>query len=86
MYPGPKKSEFLRTVTVQAPVLALCLVTQAYPALWDPMDCSPPDSLSMEFSRLEWVAMALLQGIFPTQGSNPGLLHCRQIISNLSHK
>ena len=22
----------------------------------------------------------LLQGIFPTQGSNPGLLHCRQIL------
>ena len=22
---------------------------------------------------------ALLQGIFPTQGSNPGLLHCRRI-------
>ena len=28
---------------------------------------------------------ALLQGIFPTQGSNPGLLHCRQILYGLSH-
>ena len=28
---------------------------------------------------------ALLQGIFPTQGSNPGLLHCRQILYHLSH-
>ena len=27
----------------------------------------------------------LLQGIFPTQGSNPGLLHCRQILYHLSH-
>ena len=27
---------------------------------------------------------ALLQGIFPTQGSNPGLLHCRQILYHLS--
>ena len=27
----------------------------------------------------------LLQGIFLTQGSNPGLLHCRQILYNLSH-
>ena len=26
----------------------------------------------------------LLQGIFPTQGSNPGLLHCRQTIYCLS--
>ena len=25
---------------------------------------------------------ALLQGIFPTQGSNPGLPHCRQILSH----
>ena len=24
--------------------------------------------------------LSLLQGIFPTQGSNPGLLHCRQIL------
>ena len=28
---------------------------------------------------------SLLQGIFPTQGLNPGLLHCRQIIYRLSH-
>ena len=27
-----------------------------------------------------------LQGIFPTQGSNPGLLHCRQILYHLSHQ
>ena len=29
---------------------------------------------------------SLLQGIFPTQGSNPGLLHCRWILYQLSHK
>ena len=28
---------------------------------------------------------SLLQGIFPTQGSNPGLLHGRQILYGLSH-
>ena len=28
----------------------------------------------------------LLQGIFPTQGSKPGLPHCRQILYQLSHK
>ena len=27
----------------------------------------------------------LLQGIFPTQGSNSGLLHCRQILYRLSY-
>ena len=29
---------------------------------------------------------SLLQGIFPTQGSNPGLPHCRRILYHLSHK
>ena len=29
---------------------------------------------------------ALLQGIFPTKGSNPGLPHCRQILYHLSHQ
>ena len=29
---------------------------------------------------------SLLQGIFPTQGSNPGLPHCRHILYQLSHK
>ena len=30
-------------------------------------------------------SLSLLQGIFPTQGSNPGLLHCRWILYQLSH-
>ena len=29
---------------------------------------------------------SLLQGSFPTQGSNPGLLHCRRILYHLSHQ
>ena len=31
-------------------------------------------------------SLSLLQGIFPAQGSNPGLPHCRQILYQLSHK
>ena len=31
-------------------------------------------------------SLSLLQGIFPIQGSNAGLLHCRQILYQLSHK
>ena len=31
-------------------------------------------------------SLSLLQGIFPTQGLIPGLLHCRRIIYQLSHK
>ena len=35
---------------------------------------------------LEWVAFPFLQGIFPTQGSNPGPPHCKWILYQLSHK
>ena len=44
---------------------------------------SPWNSLSQD-SGVD--SLSLLQGIFPTQGLNPGLLHCRQILSQLSHK
>ena len=44
--------------------------------------------LSMECSRLNTGVGChfLLQGIFPTQGLNQGLLHCRQILYHLSHQ
>ena len=29
---------------------------------------------------------SLLKGVFPTQGSNPGLLHCKQILYSLRHQ
>ena len=35
---------------------------------------------------LEWVRHSLLQGVFPTQESNPGLLHRRQILYQLSNE
>ena len=35
---------------------------------------------------LEWVAFPFSRGIFPTQGSNPGLLYCRKILNQLSHQ
>ena len=31
-------------------------------------------------------SLSLLQGFVPTQGSSPGLLHCRQLLYPLSHK
>ena len=31
-------------------------------------------------------SLSLLQGIFPTQGLNPGLPHCRRILNQVSHK
>ena len=59
---------------------------QLCPTLCNPMDCSPPGSSvhGILWARiLEWVAMPLLQGIFPTQGLNPRLLwplHCTWIL------
>ena len=31
-------------------------------------------------------SLSILQGIFPTQGSNPGLLHCRWVLYQLGHQ
>ena len=106
----------------------MCVVTQSCPALFDPMNCSPPGFSIHGIPQariLEWVAMlppggsshpgikprspalqadslpseppgkpmntgegslSLLQGIFLTQGSNPGLPHCRWILYHLSHQ
>ena len=48
----------------------------------DPMDCSLPDSSGISQARiLEWVAIPFSRGIFPSQGWNPGLLHCRQFFT-----
>ena len=57
--------------------------------LCDPTDYSPTGSYVhgiLPARILEWVAMASSRGIFPTQGSNPGLLHRRQILYRLSHE
>ena len=70
-------------------IVVMCLITQSCPTLCDPMDCSPPGSSVHGHSpgKNTWVTChALLQGIFPTQGSNPGLLHCRQILYWLSYE
>ena len=61
----------------------MCLVAQSCLTLCDPMDCNPPGSSVPGDSPDKDIGVgfhALLQGIFPTQGSNPGLLHCRQIL------
>ena len=67
----------------------MCLVAQLCPTLCDPMDCSPPGSSVRGDSPGKNIGvgcLALLQGIFPTQGLNAGLLHCRWILYHLSHQ
>ena len=59
-------------------------ITPLCPTLCDPVDCiSPWNSPGQDTGGGN---LSLLQGIFPTHGSNPGLLHCRQILYQLSHK
>ena len=70
-------------------IICLCLVTQLCPTLCHPMDCSWPGSSVHRDSPGKNTGVgccALLQGIFPIQGSNPGLPHCRQILSHQSHQ
>ena len=52
----------------------------------NPMDCSPPGSSVHCPSNNTGVGCHLLHGIFPTQGLNPSVPHCRQILYHLSHQ
>ena len=55
------------------------LVVQSCPTLCNPMDCSPPGSSVHGDSPSNNTGMGchtFLQGIIPTRGVNPGLLHC----------
>ena len=64
-------------------------VTQSCLTLCHPMDCSPPGSSVQGDSPGKNTGVgchALLQGIFQTQESNQGLLHCRQILYQLSYQ
>ena len=63
-------------------------VAQLCSTLCKPMDYTVHEILQARI--LDWVAFPfsreLSQPRNQTQGSNPGLLHCRQILYQLSHK
>ena len=72
-----------------------CVYAKSCPVLCNSVDCSPPDSSVHEISQariLEGVASLgdfgdfLLQGIFPTQGLNPHLLHWQADSLPLCHQ
>ena len=42
--------------------------------------------LILQARILEWVDISFSRGIFPNQGSNPGLPHCRWVLYQLSHQ
>ena len=63
------------------------LVTQWYPTLCNPMDCGPQASSVHGDSPGKNTGVGchvLLQGIFPTQELNRGLLQCKQILHSLA--
>ena len=70
-------------VAVLTPSTSESKVTQSCLTVCNPMDCSLPGFSVhgiLQARILEWVAISLSRGIFPTQGLNPGRLHHRQIL------
>ena len=59
-------------------------VAQWCPTLCDPIRLYSPWNSPGQNTGVD--SLSLLQGIFPTQGLNSGLPHCRQILYQLSHK
>ena len=71
------------------PLCAVRLVAQSCLTPCDPMNCSPSGSSVHGDSPGQNTGVgchALLQGIFPKQGLNPVLFHCRQILYHLSYQ
>ena len=65
-------------------ILHVCMHVKLFQScltLCNPMDCSPTGTSVHGFSRQEYRVghFALRLGIFPTQGTNSGLLHCKHI-------
>ena len=73
---------FAHAMKVKVSATQLCLTR------CDPMDCSPPGSSVhgiLQARILGWVATSSSRGSSldsPTQGMNPGLAHCRQILDH----
>ena len=70
-------------------LVVLFLDARLCPTLCDPTDCRSPGSSVHGDSPGEKTRRGchiLFQGIFPSQGSNPGLPHCRQILYRLSYQ
>ena len=76
------------SVCVCVCVCVYVLVAQLCLTLCNPMDCSKPGFTVWNSPGMNTGvgSHSLLQGIFPTQASNLGLLHCKQILYCLSHQ
>ena len=78
----PSPSSLSRQYWLSAPVSLACMVS-CLSHVWPSRLLCPWDSPGKN-TRLG--CHSLLQGIFPTQGSNRGLLLCRWILYHLSHQ
>ena len=83
---------FPTSATWEAPKCSMCCAVLSHSVVSDPLW---PQGLKPTRLLCPWNSPgknagigchALLQGIFPTEGSNPGLQHCRQILYQLSHQ
>ena len=90
----PHRCEGNETAGVSCLCVCVCVcvcvsATQPCPTLCASKDCSPPGSSVhgiLQVRILEWVVIPFSRGIFPTQGSNPGLLCYRLTPHRLSHQ
>ena len=66
-----------------------CVLSCSVVIFCSPKDCSPPGFSVHGDSPGKNTGVgchAILQGIFPIQGSNPGFPHCRRILYHLSQE
>ena len=76
-FPWPWKPSFLLSLEYLG-VFCYCLAAQSCLTLCNPMDCSLPGISQAKNAGVG--CHFLLQGTFPSQGSNLHLFHCRQIL------
>ena len=70
-------------------IFLVVVVAESCATLSNPQNCSPPSSPVhgiLQARILEWGAIPFSRAIFLTQGSNPGLLHCRQSLYSPSYQ
>ena len=87
--PGALPNPRIKSSSLMSLVLAdgffTTSTTWEAPAIWR-VHSEGTGWVSSKFPCGSNINLSLLQGIFPTQGSNPGLPHCRWILYQLSHQ
>ena len=88
MIKGSIQEEYITIINIYAPNIKVKVKSLSRVRLFaTPWTVAYQAPLSMGFSRQGyWSGLPFPSpGIFPTQGSNSGVLHCRQTLYRLSH-